>query len=56
MALNQRTHNQPSHETQVRGGRYSHSGVESQGSHTPPGREEATKADQHSHSVAPAEK
>jgi hypothetical protein len=52
MAQNQGTHNQPSHEAQVKGGQHSHQG---QGEHpggnrTPPSREEAAKGGQHSHS------
>jgi hypothetical protein len=51
-----RTHNQPSHEAQVKGGQHSHQGkqhddpeVETQSSkQTPPSREEASKGGQHS--------
>jgi hypothetical protein len=52
-----RTHNKPSHEAQVKGGQHSHQGQHEQsqeeekaGNRTPPSREEASKGGQHSHS------
>lgn len=57
MADDQRNHNQPSHEAQVKGGQHSHQGQhqndssdEQGGNRTPPTREEASKGGQHSHS------
>ena len=60
MAQDERTHNQPSHEAQVKGGQHSHQGQQSEqsveqdeqkgGNRTPPSREEASKGGQHSHS------
>jgi hypothetical protein len=50
MAQNQGTHNQPSHEAQVKGGQHSHQGEQQGGNRTPPSREEAAKGGQHSHS------
>jgi hypothetical protein len=45
------THNQPSHEAQVKGGQHSHQQSESQSDkRTPPSKEEAAKGGQHSHS------
>ena len=56
MAENQGSHNQPSHEAQVKGGQHSHQGSEKnesnteRGNRTPPSREEAAKGGEHSHS------
>ena len=49
------THNQPSHEAQVKGGQHSHQGSESQrdsqtDKRNPPSKEDASKGGQHSHS------
>jgi hypothetical protein len=58
MSTDQKTHNQPSHEAQVKGGEHSHQGKHQNesnesshtGNRTPPSREEASKGGQHSHS------
>lgn len=47
---NQGNKNQPSNDTQVKGGQHSNQGNENQGNRTPPSREEASKGGQHSHS------
>jgi hypothetical protein len=52
-----RSHNQPSHEAQVKGGQHSHSGAQSEqsqpdqkeGKQQTPDREESAKGGQHSH-------
>jgi hypothetical protein len=50
-----RSHNQPSHEAQVKGGEHSHGGhsestqpQQGQGKHQPPNQEEAAKGGRHS--------
>jgi hypothetical protein len=49
MAENTRTQNQPSHESQVKGGEHSHE-TNTGGNRTPPSKEDASKGGQHSHS------
>ena len=53
----EQSRNQPTHESQVKGGQHSHSGSESQsdkstgsGSHNQPSHEAQVKGGQHSHS------
>jgi hypothetical protein len=47
MAEKTGTHNQPSHESQVKGGEHSHQSKQG-GNRTPPSKEEATKGGQRS--------